>query len=189
MDKLKFITTVEFWKTVNDISKWIFATLDLALIIVIIWLFSKIAVFRQKLNVKEARETIDKNNPVKIKKVAETEDPHISKESYLKETVKSKWQDIVSKTETGAEKDLQIAIIEADSLLDLVLKRNGYPGESLKERLNAIKQENLLNMDEVWQAHKTRNEIAHNPHFAIVKKDAEKILKFYKNAFQKLKVI
>lgn len=187
MDKLKFITTLEFWKTVNTVSEWIFAILDLALIIAIVWLFSKIAGFRQKLDVKETREINAKKNSVEVEN-GKSEKINLE-DSYLRETVKSKWQDIVFKIETGTEKDLQMAIIEADSLLDLILKRKGYPGENLKERLSVIKQENLLNLDEVWQAHKMRNEIAHNPHFAIVKKDAEKILKFYKNAFQKLKVI
>lgn len=187
MDKLKFITTLEFWKTVNTVSEWIFAVLDIFLITAMIWLFSKIAGFRQKLNIKETREINAKKNSVEVENV-KSEKINLE-DSYLKDTVKSKWQDIISKIETGLEKDLQMAIIDADSLLDLILKRKNYPGENLKERLNAIKQENLLNMDEVWQAHKTRNEIAHNPHFVIVKKDTEKILKFYKNAFQKLKVI
>jgi len=187
MDKLKFIATVEFWKTVNMVSKWIFIFLDIFLIAAIIWLFSKISSFRQKLDIKETREINAKKNLVEVEN-GENEKINLEN-SYLRETVKSKWQEIISKIETETEKDLQMAIIEADSLLDLVLKRKGYPGENLKERLNALKQENLLNLDEVWQAHKMRNEIAHNPHFAVIKKDAEKILKFYKNAFQKLKVI
>lgn len=186
MDKLQIIITAEFWKTVIIISKWIFSIFDIFLLLAIILLLSKIAKFRQKLDIKGTVKDETKNTNPEIKNLKKETN---LEESYLKETFNLKWQEIISKIETGSEKNLQMAIIDADSLLDLILKRKGYPGENLKERLISIKKENLLNLDEIWQAHKTRNEIVHNPHFAIAKKDVEKNLKFYKNAFQKLKLI
>ncbi|HEX4773995.1 MAG TPA: hypothetical protein VH234_00565 [Candidatus Saccharimonadales bacterium] len=48
------------------------------------------------------------------------------------------------------------AIIEADNLLSDVLKRKGYKGKTLGERLVAAQHE-LSSNDSVWVGHKLRN--------------------------------
>lgn len=58
--------------------------------------------------------------------------------------------------------DPKLAVLEADKLVDEVLKRAGLAGESMAERLRRC--ENLtdrMTYQEMWDAHKLRNQLAH----------------------------
>lgn len=184
MAELNFITNPYFWKVVYITAKWILITLNFILTGIIIWLLFKISNFRQKLNVKGATKEF-------IKPAAKTETVANPKESlnFVAETVKTKWEEIISKIETGGENDFKLAVIEADTLLDLVFKRKGVPGETFKERMNYIRDKNMVNLDSVWEAHKARNELAHNNNFVLTKKQTAEILMSYKEALRKLELI
>lgn len=108
---------------------------------------------------------------------------------FLERTLRPKWKEIISKIESDSEKDWKFAIIEADALLDLLLKNKRVPGENMKEKLNSIKGQDLTNIDQLWTAHKVRNEIAHNSNFSLDKKEAVKIINFYKQTFIDLKAL
>lgn len=62
----------------------------------------------------------------------------------------------------------KLAIIEADKLVDTILKKAGIKGETLGERLrnsqSFISREVYSNM---WEAHKVRNQIVHDHDFKI----------------------
>lgn len=200
MEDLNFITSSYFWQNVYLISKWIFIFLSFILTIGIIWLIIKISNFRQKLNIQDASEEYKKNNASQInplKNIAEKESvlvngnikESISNSDKTSELSKSKWEEIMIKTESESEEDWKMSIIKADALLDTMLKRRGLPGETIKERLKAISQENILDLDNIWEAHRVRNEIAHNTMFSLSKKDALKFLKIYKKALEDLKVM
>ncbi len=73
----------------------------------------------------------------------------------------SRWNYITQLIETGQESDWRQAIIEADIMLDEMLKRYGYPGESLGERLRSANGAHFTTLNNAWDAHKVRNEIAH----------------------------
>lgn len=60
--------------------------------------------------------------------------------------------------ESAHESDWRQAIIEADIMLDEVLRQAGYEGETVGEKLKMAKFDSL---DDAWEAHKVRNEIAH----------------------------
>jgi hypothetical protein len=53
-----------------------------------------------------------------------------------------------------------LAIIDADKLLDDVLKRSKYRGKTMGERLVAA-QRDIGNNDDVWFGHKLRNRLVH----------------------------
>ncbi len=78
------------------------------------------------------------------------------------------------------------ALIEADRLLDFVLKRKGYNG-SLAEKLK--KAEKLFSSPEdIWKAHKLRNKAVHEVGFHAGKDHAEKAISFFKQALWDLGV-
>lgn len=200
MEDLNFITSSYFWQNVYLISKWIFIFLSFILTIGIIWLIIKISNFRQKLNIQDASQEYKKNNASQInplKNIAEKESvlvnsnikESISNSDKTSELSKSKWGEIMIKTESESEEDWKMSIIKADALFDTMLKRRGLSGETIKERLKAISQENVLDLDNIWEAHRARNEIAHNTMFSLSKKDALKFLKIYKKALEDLKVM
>lgn len=80
--------------------------------------------------------------------------------------------------------DWKLAIIEADIILDSVLKDKGYAGASLGERLRSITPSQLASIDDAWEAHKVRNQIAHEgADFVLTKRIAEETINRYRRVF------
>jgi len=85
--------------------------------------------------------------------------------------------------------DWKLAIIEADIILDDTLKKQGYVGTSLGERLRNISPSSLSSLDDAWQAHKIRNQIAHGGvDFALTQKLAQETIVRYERVFTELGV-
>jgi hypothetical protein len=70
----------------------------------------------------------------------------------------SRWAHIRSLIESPSESDWRQAIIEADIMLEEVLNQAGYFGVTVGDRLKLARFNSL---DDAWEAHKIRNEIAH----------------------------
>lgn len=68
---------------------------------------------------------------------------------------REKWAKIEQVQKMG-EAGWQVAIIQADKLLDQALKERGFAGETMGDRLKSSHAG-----DKVWAAHKIRNRIAH----------------------------
>jgi len=94
------------------------------------------------------------------------------------------WKQIQKRLKIGSEAQLKLAIIEADKILDEILKKSGYQGENMSDRLKQITPAQISNIEEIWQAHKIRNRIVHEPDFSISRNEAKNILEIYKKAFQ-----
>ena len=59
--------------------------------------------------------------------------------------------------------ELKHAVMEADKLVDFVLRKKGYKGETFADRLrNAEKHIDHSTYQNLWDGHKIRNQIAHN---------------------------
>ncbi|NCN12170.1 hypothetical protein CO026_00115 [Candidatus Kaiserbacteria bacterium CG_4_9_14_0_2_um_filter_41_32] len=86
--------------------------------------------------------------------------------------------------------DWKLALIEADIILDEVLKQKGYSGTSLGERLRSISPTTMASIDDAWQAHKVRNQIAHaGPGFVLTSKLARETIVQYEKVFKELGVV
>ncbi|MBY0309958.1 hypothetical protein K2Q16_02320 [Patescibacteria group bacterium] len=97
--------------------------------------------------------------------------------------------DVITHIATDNPNDWKLAIIEADIILDDSLKRAGYSGASLGERLRAISPAQLQTLDDAWQAHKVRNLVAHgNDDFVLTRRLAEDTIKQYRRVFDELGV-
>lgn len=95
--------------------------------------------------------------------------------------------DMHSHIESDRPNDWKLAIIEADIILDEALKEAGYVGVSLGERLRSITPAQLNSLDDAWQAHKVRNQIAHSgADFVLTKRLAEDTIKQYLRVFSEL---
>lgn len=68
---------------------------------------------------------------------------------------RDRWAKIEQVQKMG-EPGWQVAIIQADKLLDRALKERGFSGETMGERLKSSHAG-----DKIWAAHKVRNRIAH----------------------------
>ncbi len=72
---------------------------------------------------------------------------------------KAQWQKIDGLKANGPA-GLQVAIMEADKLLDHALKGRGFAGETMGERLKSARGA-FMNNNAIWDAHKLRNRLAH----------------------------
>ena len=99
------------------------------------------------------------------------------------------WKKIKTHMLAGDENSLKLALIEADTILDEAFKLAGYQGESLGDRLKQITAAQFSNIDEVWQAHKLRNRLVHEPNFHLDRDLAERALTIYERAFQELNIL
>jgi len=78
-----------------------------------------------------------------------------------------------------------LAIIDADKLLDEALKRSGFRGRTMGERLVAA-QRSLSDNDGVWFGHKLRNRIVHEETMKLRKRDVQAALRGFRNALHDL---
>ena len=105
-------------------------------------------------------------------------------EQYLSTAPNNRLQDVVQHTESDNPNDWKLAIIEADIILDDVLKERGYAGTSLGERLKGISPHQLASLQDAWEAHKVRNQIAHQgADFVLTKRTAQETITRYRRVF------
>lgn len=90
------------------------------------------------------------------------------------------WGKIQKKAQEGSPQALTIAVIESDKLIDEVLKREGYLGEFMAQRLERLgRTRSLKTLEGLWQAHRIRNNLVHTPGFQLSRSQAEEILGTY----------
>jgi len=83
--------------------------------------------------------------------------------------------------------DWKIAILEADNILDEIVERMGYRGDTLGERMKAIEPSDFPYLEEAWAAHKFRNELAHRGmDVPLSRSDAERTINVYHRVFKAL---
>jgi hypothetical protein len=107
--------------------------------------------------------------PIPGEKPVEAKDPEIGK----------RWVHILERAARGTPGDLRLAIIEADALVDLCLKKAGYQGEHMSDRLSQIDGQEIGSLEMLWRAHKLRNDVVHTPGFAVSADDAQIALKSF----------
>lgn len=73
----------------------------------------------------------------------------------------NRWNHIMQLIESAHENDWRQAIIEADIMLDDLLSQLGYHGMSVGEKLRAVDPSRFHTLQNAWEGHKVRNEIAH----------------------------
>lgn len=101
-----------------------------------------------------------------------------------------KWERIVVKMNSANSADWRLAIIEADIMLDDLLRAQGYHGESIGEMLKAVERSDMLTLDNAWEAHKVRNQIAHSgSEYYLTEREAKRILALYESVFKEFKII
>lgn len=113
--------------------------------------------------------------------------PDVGLDHSLKVT--KEWENIVKRLEAKDEANHKLAVIEADKLLDTVLKKLTIPGSTMGERLKAIPVSQLPSIDNVWQVHKLRNHLVHTTEFVLTDNKAKQAIAIYKQAFIELKVL
>jgi len=108
---------------------------------------------------------------------------------YGIERISKKWQEIKSRLDSPSEAEHKLAVIEAEDILDNILKRMGYKGETLEERLNQLSPFQLPTIGEILEVHKIRNNIIYDPDYRLSLEQAKKILEIYEKTFKDLQAL
>ncbi|MDP2676433.1 MAG: hypothetical protein Q8O83_01985 [bacterium] len=110
-------------------------------------------------------------------------------EHLPRETRSSRWRAVEKRIKSDHPSDWKLAVIEADSIMDDLLKRMGYEGITMGERLKNIEPSDFEALQDVWKAHKMRNRIAHEPESAITKSEAEYAIELFKRGLKEFEYI
>ncbi len=97
--------------------------------------------------------------------------------SAAKFRIRRQWEQVLHLTDPHRK------ILEADAVLDAVLKELGYQG-SLGEKLRRAAT-HVRGLEEVWFAHKLRNRIAHEPGTTVNGSDAARAMQAYEGALER----
>lgn len=101
-----------------------------------------------------------------------------------------RWHYILTLIESPNESDWRVAILEADSMLEEVLKDRGFSGSTASELLEGAKESGYLTIQDAWDAHLIRNQIAHEgSDFPLSQIEGRRAIKMYQNFFEELNVI
>lgn len=94
---------------------------------------------------------------------------------------RSRWLSIEQQLKRGDVASYQLCILNADKLLDQALKDLGTKGQTMGERMKMTK---WTNANAVWEAHKLRNRIAHEPDVTIEYDAARRALAGFKRGLK-----
>ena len=100
-----------------------------------------------------------------------------------------RWDEIKARLQKGDEPNLKLAVIEADSLLDDILKRMGLPGTNFEERLKQIEIQEVKSVNKIWETHQLRDRIIHTPDFHVTQEEAEAAVGNIEEALKELEYL
>jgi len=96
-----------------------------------------------------------------------------------------KWESVQRHIESPNQNDWKQAILEADVILDSILVAMGYKGESVGEKLKRVEKSDFNTLDDAWDAHKVRNQVAHDgSDFILSQYEAKRVINLYKKVFE-----
>jgi len=101
-----------------------------------------------------------------------------------------RWEIVENHINSTNPAEWRMAIIEADSILDDMVKKLGYEGEDLGERLKSADANDFNSVNSAWEAHKVRNKIAHEgASFEINHREARRVISLYEKVFKEFDYI
>jgi hypothetical protein len=101
-----------------------------------------------------------------------------------------RWQHIEELVAGSTPSGWREAIIEADIMLHEALTAHGFQGESIAEKLRTIDQADLGTLQNAWEAHRVRNQIAHQGSaFNLSQALAQRTIQQYESVFREFGII
>ncbi len=101
---------------------------------------------------------------------------------------RTQWLKLERQLIRDQESSYHLVILNADKLLDQALRQRGYKGQTMGERMKAAK-DTWSSANNIWTAHKIRNQIAHEPDVNVRYEDARRSLAAYKQGLKDLGAI
>lgn len=101
---------------------------------------------------------------------------------------RSSWLAIEQQVARSNPAGFQMAVFNADKLVDLALKQRGFKGATMGERMKSA-QTSWSDANAVWSAHKVRNRIAHESDVNLSYDETRRALAGFKKGLKDLGAI
>lgn len=92
-----------------------------------------------------------------------------------------------ARAQTSNPHERAMVLIEADSLLDAVLRARHLPGQTMADRLR-FASSRFGRLDAVWDAHRMRNRLVHEHDQGLSSEELSRLLQAYAQALSRLGV-
>ncbi|MFO0765034.1 MAG: hypothetical protein U0487_03250 [Patescibacteria group bacterium] len=101
--------------------------------------------------------------------------------------IRETWAEI-QKTSGMGLMGMKLAVIEADKLVDNVMRQLLIPGETMGERMK-MAEFKYPDIRRVWPAHRIRNQLVHDATFQLRMGDGKEALQAYERALKMFKAL
>ncbi len=98
-----------------------------------------------------------------------------------KDKFQLQWGKIKERLKSGSQSQYKAAILEADNVVGEMLKKIGYAGNDMTERLEKANVGQIENLEELRKSHQIRNKIVYKENFAVSLDVAEETIKAYED--------
>ena len=83
----------------------------------------------------------------------------------------------------------RVAIIDADSMLDEVVAKLGYKGDTLEERLKNAVEYQFPSLENAWRAHQISDFLKEDSSYVLTREVAEQTIEIYRTIFTETGII
>lgn len=95
-----------------------------------------------------------------------------------------RWKKALAHIDSENPNDWKQAIIEADIILDDILNKLGYRGDTIGDKLARVAEGDMRSLKEAKEAHWVRNQIAHQSDYSINHHEAKNVIGMYRKVFE-----
>lgn len=104
--------------------------------------------------------------------------------------IQLRWNRITEQANSDNEQNWRLAILEADIMLNELLDLKGYRGDTMADKMKQIQRADFNTVDDAWEAHKVRNQIAHQGSaHQLNDRETRRVIGLYERVFKEAKVI
>ncbi len=100
-----------------------------------------------------------------------------------------RWNKIKKKVEKGKSSTYwKIGLIEANKMLDEVLKKTGLGIGTIEDRLKRLTESDVSNLTQLLAAHQVCQDIIRDPDYKLSREKAEELINVFERSFRDLRV-
>ncbi len=160
---------IHFWLAAQTIFAWVFLVVDLVLLGGFIYAYRKLLGFRP--NIKPGkRHPIGMASPQLI-------------------VFRERWEGALRRFNTSSPEAMRFSILEADMLVDSILKDSGIEGATMADRLTKLTPDTVKSLNALWKAHRLRNKLEETAEYEVPLGEAQEAIQGYEAFLKEIKVL
>jgi len=114
----------------------------------------------------------------------------VETKTVVADYARDRWAKVIAHVNSENPGDWKLAILEADIILDEMLDKQGYHGDSIGDKMKKVEKSDFNTIENAWEAHKIRNQIAHEgSEFVITQREAKRVIDLFRSVFEEFYLI